>query len=126
MGRRWVVRIAFVSFLVGLLLFGFLSYLVITAGGVNEGVLRLSCSRAVMGVEVPGYRSEESLRLERSYLPPSAVCRYSGGTTAALVAVTPLSWAGPALLAGSAVVALSIAANDVAVRRRRRSERTWK
>jgi hypothetical protein len=43
MGRRWVVRIAFVSFLVGLLLFSFLSYLVIT-GGVNEGVLRLSCS----------------------------------------------------------------------------------
>ena len=122
MGRRWVVRIAFVSFLVGLLLFSFLSYLVITAGGVNEGVLRLSCSRAVMGVEVPGYRSEESLRLERSYLPPSAVCHYSGGTTAALLAVTPLSWAGPVLV----VVALLVAAADVAVRRRRRSERTWK
>ncbi|MDQ1482135.1 MAG: hypothetical protein QOF35_211 [Actinomycetota bacterium] len=39
MGGRWVVRIAFVSFLVGQLLFSFHSYLVITAGGVNAGVL---------------------------------------------------------------------------------------
>ncbi|MDQ1482134.1 MAG: hypothetical protein QOF35_210 [Actinomycetota bacterium] len=71
-----------------------------------------------MGVEVPGYRSEESLRLKRSYLPPSAVCHHSGGTTAALVAATPLSWAGPVLLSASALVSLSIAAADAAVQRR--------
>jgi hypothetical protein len=44
MGSCWAVRIAFVSFLVGVLLYSYLCYLVITAPGVNEGVLRLSYS----------------------------------------------------------------------------------
>ncbi len=60
-----------------------------------------TCSKAAIGSETRDYRAYESVHIRWSYLPPSAICEWSGGATAALVPANALSWAGPVLIAAS-------------------------
>jgi hypothetical protein len=64
-----------------------------------------ACWKAATGSEARDYRSGESVHIRRSSLPPSAVCQWSGGATAALAPVNALSWAGPILMPTSALMA---------------------
>jgi hypothetical protein len=88
-----------IAFLAGLLLYGFSCYRVLTAGGLSATSLRPTCSKAAIGSETRDYRADESVHIRRSYLPPTAVCQWSGGATAALIPANALSWAGPVSIA---------------------------
>ncbi len=98
MARIWATRLGAGALLLGVLLYGLMAYQVVAVGGPNVGSERLACSRAATGEETPGYRSDERVRIERSYLPPSATCHYSAGLSASLVRLDVFSWAGPALV----------------------------
>jgi hypothetical protein len=104
--RRWGTEAIFIAFLVGLLLYGFFCYRVAMAGGLSATSMRPTCSKAAIGSETRDYRSGESVRIRRSYLPPSAICQWSSGATATLIPANALSWAGPIILAASALLAL--------------------
>jgi hypothetical protein len=125
MGRR-LTELTVIAFIAGLLLYGFFCYRVLLAGGLAGGMsatsLRPTCSKAAIGSETRDYRSDESVEIKRSYLPPTAICQWSGGTTAALIPANALSSAGPVLIAASALTALSIKAGD-AVRKRNPARR---
>ena len=123
MGRRWAITLIAIGFLAGTLLYSFLCYSVLTAGGLSATSMRPTCSKAATGSEARSYRADESVHIRRSYLPPTAICQWSGGTTVALIPANALSWAGPVLIAVSAVAAVSIKAGD-AVRSRRRRNRS--
>ena len=122
MGRRWGTSLIVIAFLAGLLLYGFFCYRVLTAGGLSATSLRPTCSKAAIGSETRDYRADESVHIRRSYMPPTAVCQWSGGTTAAVVPANALSWAGPVLIAASVLAALAIKAGH-GVRRRNQRKR---
>jgi hypothetical protein len=98
MARIWAVRIAGVALFLGILLYGFLAYNVISAGLGNAGVERLSCSEAATGRADPLYRINEQLELQRFYLPPSVLCHYSGGERVALIRAGGIGWTGPIVI----------------------------
>ena len=123
MGRRWGTPLIVIAFLAGLLLYGFFCYRVLTAGGLSATSMRPTCSKAAIGSESRDYRADESVHIRRSYMPPTAICQWSGGTTAALVPANVLSWAGPVLIAASVLAAFSLNAGD-AVRKRNRRKRS--
>ena len=120
MGRRWAPQLIAVAFMAGFLLYGAFCYRVVMAGGMSATSVRPTCSKAATGSESRAYRSGESVVIKRSYLPPTAICQWSGGTTVALVPADVISWAGPVLVAGSVLTALSITVADGVQQRRRR------
>ena len=122
MGRRWGTQLIVIAFLAGLLLYGVFCYRVLTAGGLSATSIRPTCSKAAIGSETRDYWADESVQIRRSYMPPTALCQWSGGTTAALVPANALSWAGPVLIAASVLTALSIKVGG-AVRKRNRRKR---
>lgn len=115
MARVWILRCAGSTLVIGIVLYGLLAYNVVVAGLGNPGTERLICSAAATGDEVPGYRADERLRLDRSYLPPSATCHYSDSGDVPLIRANVVSWAGPVL-----VVASGITLATLAITRRRR------
>jgi hypothetical protein len=119
MVRRWETPIV-IAFLAGLLLYGFLCYRVLMAGGLSATSIRPTCSKAAIGSETRDYRAGESVRIRRSYLPPTAVCQWSGGMTVALIPANALSWAGPVVIATSVLAGLSINAAEAVQKRNRR------
>jgi hypothetical protein len=121
MVRRWETPIM-IAFLAGLLLYGFFCYRVLMAGGLSATSIRPTCSKAAIGSETRDYRAGESVHIRRSYLPPTAICQWSGGTTAALIPANALSWAGPVLIAASVLAGLSMKAGDAAWKRNRRKQ----
>ena len=93
MGRRWGTPLIVIGFLAGLVLYGFFCYSVLTAGGLSATSMRPTCTKAAIGSETRDYRADESVPIRRSYMPPTAICPWSDGTTAALVPANVLSWA---------------------------------
>jgi hypothetical protein len=122
MGGRWGTQLTVIAFLAGLLLYGFFCYRVLTAGGLSATSLRPTCSNAAIGSETRYYRADESVHIRRSYLPPTAVCQWSGGATAVLVPANAPSWAGPVLVAASVLTALVMKAG-AGIRKQNRRKR---
>ena len=72
------------------------------AGGPTVSSELGACAEAATGRWTTAYRLGERLVVEHGYLPPSATCRWSGGTEAVLVAPT-WTWSGLVLVAVGAL-----------------------
>ena len=81
-------------------------YHVLQAGGLSASSELGACAEAATGRWSTSYRLGERLVLEHGYLPPSATCRWSGGSVAVLVAPT-WTWAG-LVLVGLGALALVV------------------
>ena len=103
MRRVWGAAVAATT--VGAGIYLVLAYRVLQTGGLTVTSLRSTCAEAVTGRESATYRTAEDVEIERTYLPLSATCRWSGGSSAELIGVGWLTWVGPVLaLAGIAVL----------------------
>jgi hypothetical protein len=116
-GLRRVGGTAVVAVVLGVLVHGMLAYRVLQAGGVTPSSLLGSCGEAAVGRFTTSYRINEQLRVERTFLPPTATCRWSGGESATLVDAAWWSWTGPALVVVGAVVLLAVRLVERAPRR---------
>ena len=84
--------------LLGVVVYLYSAYHALEAGGLSTSSERGACAEAATGRFEPGYRVAEQLVVHHGFFPPSAVCRWSGGTEAVLVAPT-WTWAGLVLVA---------------------------
>ena len=107
--RMWVRRTAGTALVIGILVYGFCCYRVIMAGGFGPVTLRPACAQAATGEFTRYYLGSESVQIRRFYLPPRAVCVWSGGTTAEIVPLNAVSWSGPILIVAGITTLLAAA-----------------
>ena len=107
-----VRRAAAVAAGLGALVYGFMAYSVLQAGGFTTTSLLSACAEAATGRAYTGYRMGERLDVEHRFLPPSASCRWSGGTSVTLVDLGWWGWVGPALLVAGTLTLVVLRLSD--------------
>lgn len=90
----------------GVVVYAFMAYRVLQAGGFTTTSLRGACAEAATGRASATYRLSEDVVVDRTFLPLTATCRWSGGTGAELVRAAWWGWTGPALVVLGLLVVL--------------------
>lgn len=91
----------------GVLVYLYAAYHVLEAGGMSVSSELGACGEAATGRWTTSHRMSEDLVVVHGFFPPSATCRWSGGSEAVLVAPT-WTWSGIVLVAVGLVPLLAL------------------